>query len=237
MKILILIPTLNEEKNIEILYKKIKKNIKNFNILFIDDNSKDSTRSEIKKLKKKNPNIFFIFRNKRYGVGSAHKEGLKFAYKKKYKYVITMDADGTHDPKYINILLNNSKKNNLVATNRFLKKNSLNDWPFNRKLLTTIRYYLINVLLNISYDSSGAFRCYDISKISLKDILKAKHNGYPFFWESIFLLDFKKYSIYEISIKLPFRKVGSSKMRIRDIFNSLLYLFYYFFKKIFKNIK
>ncbi len=60
MKILILIPTLNEEKNIEILYKKIKKNIKNFNILFIDDNSKDSTRSEIKKLKKK-IQIFFLY--------------------------------------------------------------------------------------------------------------------------------------------------------------------------------
>ena len=234
MKNLILIPTLNEEENIELLYKKIKQNIKHFNILFIDDNSKDGTRHKIKKLKRKNSNIFYIFRNKRYGVGSAHKQGLKYAYSKKYKYVITMDADGTHDPKYIKLLVKKAKNHNLVATNRFLKKNSLSDWPITRKLLTTVRYYLINILLNISYDSSGAFRCYDISSIYLKDILKAKHDGYPFFWESIFLLDYKKYSIYEISIKLPFRKVGSSKMRIRDIFNSLIYLSYYFFKKTFK---
>ena len=135
MKNLILIPTLNEEENIELLYKKIKQNIKHFNILFIDDNSKDGTRHKIKKLKRKNSNIFYIFRNKRYGVGSAHKQGLKYAYSKKYKYVITMDADGTHDPKYLKSLIQKSKKFDYVITSRFKKKGLIKDWPLSRKLI------------------------------------------------------------------------------------------------------
>ena len=63
-----------------------------------------------------------------------------------------------------------------------------------------------------------------------KDILAAIDNGYSFFWESTFLLH-KKYKIYEIPVDLPFRKLGSSKMKISDIINSLVFLCYYFFKR------
>ena len=101
--ILIIIPVLNEEKNIFLIFNKIKQNLKkNFNILFIDDNSIDKTRQNIFYLKKKNKNIFLIKRPKRLGIGSAHKVGLKWGYKRKYKYIITMDCDGTHNPRYIN---------------------------------------------------------------------------------------------------------------------------------------
>ena len=83
MKLLI-IPTLNERKNITILLKKIKKIDQKLNILFVDDNSTDGTREEILDLKKKNKSINYIFRPKKMGIGSAHKDGLKYAYKKKF---------------------------------------------------------------------------------------------------------------------------------------------------------
>ena len=226
MKLLI-IPTLNERKNITSLLKKIKKNNQKLNILFVDDNSTDGTREEILYLKKKNKSIFYIFRPKKLGIGSAHKDGLKFAYKKKYKIILTMDADGTHNPKYIKNLLKYSSKYDLVSTNRFKQKNSLIEWPIQRRFLTKVRYNLINILLNISYDSSGAYRCYNTKNIKLNDILIAKNDGYSFFWESLYLLNKKKYSIKEIPIYLPYRKVGNSKMTIRDIIGSLLYLLKY----------
>ena len=81
MKLLI-IPTLNEKKNISKLYNGIKKNNILLDILFIDDNSSDGTRSEIIKLKNKDKKINYIFRPKKMGIGSAHKDGLKYAYKK-----------------------------------------------------------------------------------------------------------------------------------------------------------
>ena len=143
-----------------------------------------------------------------------------------------MDCDGTHDPHYINkmIKLLESKKIDLVSTNRFLNINSLDDWSLWRKKLTTLRHYVIKLLLNIEFDSSGAFRCYDIKKIKLKDILIAENESYSFFWESIFILS-KKYKIREIPIKLPGRLSGSSKMRFIDIFSAVIYLLKIFFKK------
>ena len=85
-----------------------------------------------------------------------------------------------------------SKKNcQIVSTNRFLNKNSLNDWTPWRKKLTTFRHQLIRFLLNIKYDSSGAYRGYLTEKINIKDIFLAKNNSYSFFWESIFIQPFK----------------------------------------------
>ena len=231
MKLLI-IPTLNERKNISSLIKKIKKIDKKLNILFVDDNSTDGTREEILYLKKNNKSIYYIFRPKKLGIGSAHKDGLKFAYRKNYKIILTMDADGTHNPKYIKELIKYSKEYDLISTNRFEQKNSLREWPIQRRFLTKVRYYLINILLNISYDSSGAYRCYNSKRIKLNDILSAKNNGYSFFWESLYLLNKKKYSIKEIPIYLPYRKVGSSKMTMKDIIGSLLYLLKYTLKNL-----
>ena len=64
-----------------------------------------------------------------------------------------MDADGTHNPRYIPELIRFNKNNSIVITNRFLSKNSIIDWPLSRRLLTKIRYHLINNLLNMRYDT------------------------------------------------------------------------------------
>ena len=92
---------------------------------------------------------------------------------------------------------------------------------------------IVIYLLNIKYDSSGAYRCYNTKKIKLKDIINAKNNSYSFFWESIFLLAKKNYKIIEISIKLPGRLSGSSKMRFKDIFSAIIYLLKISFNNIF----
>lgn len=101
MKICLIIPTLNEEKNIIKLFHNIKKTKIKLNILFVDDDSSDQTQKLIISLKKKFNNINYLFRKNKIGIGSAHKDGIKFCYKKKYDLIITMDADGTHDPKFI----------------------------------------------------------------------------------------------------------------------------------------
>ncbi len=235
--ILIIVPVLNEVDNIYPLVKKINKylKVKKKEILFIDDNSADGTRSKILELRKKYKYIHLIKRKKKLGIGSAHKDALKWGFKKKYKIIITMDCDGTHDPIYINSMTKILLKKNfsIVSTNRFLNKNALKDWTLWRKFLTGFRHNLIRFLLNMKYDSSGAFRAYLTEKISLKDIYLAKNNSYSFFWESAFILS-QKYKIKEISIFLPGRNSGSSKMRIKDIVSAFLYLIYFTFIGRFK---
>ena len=225
MKKIIIIPTYNEKRNIKLLIKKIIKLYKSaFNILVIDDKSPDGTLNEVKLLKKKYNFINYISRSKKLGIGSAHKHAIKFAYKKKFDLIITMDADGTHNPIYIKDFLTKCSEYSLITTSRFLRADSLKEWPFYRRLLTSFRHKLIRYILKVPIDSSGAFRCYNSKKIKLNDILKAKDNGYSFFWESVFILYKKKYSIFEIPIYLPYRTIGSSKMEFKDIFKALFYL-------------
>ena len=234
-KTIIIIPVYNEQSNIKPLIKKIFRYFKkDKTLLFIDDNSKDKTKLEIIECQKKYKKIYLERRKSKLGIGSAHKFGLRWAYKRNYKIIITIDCDGTHHPKYINQMVNIliKEKFNIISTNRFLKKNSLKNWSLWRKTLTTLRYIVINKLLNINYDSSGAFRCYNSDKVKLKDLLKAKNNSYSFFWESIFILNNKNYKIFEIPINLPARLAGSSKMQFKDIFLALLYLLVFFFRKI-----
>ena len=122
-----------------------------------------------------------------------------------------MDADGTHNPKYIKNLIKYSTKYDLISTNRFKNKDSLIEWPMHRRFLTKIRFYLINILLNINYDSSGAYRCYNAKNIKLNDVLGAKNDGYSFFWESLYLLNkknilLKKFQFTYLTEKLEVQK-------------------------------
>ena len=136
-----------------------------------------------------------------------------------------MDADLTHNPIMIKNMLKiiSSKKYSIINTSRFIKKNSLEGWPLSRKLLTYIRFYLVKILLSTKFDSSGGFRCYNLKKIKSK-LLLAKNNSYFFLIESLFYYEQLKYKIQEIPIVLPYRLYGSSKMRLKDIFDSFLNL-------------
>jgi dolichol-phosphate mannosyltransferase len=98
--------------------------------------------------------------------------------------------------------------------------------------LTTLRHLTISLLLLIPYDSSGAFRCINRKKVALIDLILSKNDSYSYFWESIFILHRKKYRIGQISIQLPYRRIGSSKMEMKDIFSAIYYLTIVFFKKI-----
>tara|TARA_B100001758_G_scaffold151712_1_gene130732 strand:- start:3102 stop:3812 length:711 start_codon:yes stop_codon:yes gene_type:complete len=235
MKIIILIAVYNEKRNITNLFIKIRKFCK-YDILYINDNSNDGTTEEINKLKKKYKNIYHINRINKFGIGSAHKDGIKWCYRKKYKLIVTMDGDGTHNPKYINSLIKKNMYSDITISNRFLKKNSLKTWPFLRVIITNIRHILISLLLGIHYDASGAFRCINTDKVKLKNITSVEENDYSFFWKSIYFLN-QKYKINEIPISLPSRELGYSKMKIKHIIYSLLTLLIFFFKeKIIKKI-
>ena len=231
MKTCVIVPTLNEKNNLYKLIEKIRKTKIKLDVLFIDDNSNDGTQNEIKTLKRKFKFINYIFRKNKSGIGSAHKDGIKYCYSKKYDLIITMDSDGTHDPKYFNQLIKYSKKFDYVLTSRFKKNDLIKDWPFIRKFITYTRHILVKLFLDMNYDASGAFRCFYTKKIKLRDILEAKNNEYAFFWEITYLLKKKGYTIYEIPVHLVFRKLGKSKMKIKHIIYSLYYLIKIFITK------
>jgi dolichol-phosphate mannosyltransferase len=227
---LIIIPTYDEKRNVGLIIEKINKRVKfKCDILFVDDNSTDGTIQVLKNIKSKN--VSYIIREKKLGIGSAHKFGIRKAYLLKYKYIITMDCDGTHDPKYINKMVENIQDREIVITNRFAKNDSLKQWDIHRKLITTLRHLFVTLIFKTNLDSSGAFRFYNTKKVKLKNIFLAKSDGYSFFTESTVTLN-KLYKIDQIPILLPKRYSGYSKMKLTDVVFGFFYIIFLYFKNI-----
>ena len=232
-KDLVIIPTYNEAINSNLIYKKIRATNVNSEILFIDDNSPDNTSLVISEIMITDKKIHLMKREKKLGIGSAHKEGFLWAKNNNFDYVTTIDADLSHNPDLIPYMLKNIEKYNIIITGRFLQEDTLEEWPLIRRIITKTRHKIVKLLLGVPYDTSGAFRCYNFSKVKIEDLLMAKDNGYSFFWESLFILYKKKYTILEIPMKQPRRIHGSSKISIKDIFRAVTYLIYFYFKKKF----
>jgi dolichol-phosphate mannosyltransferase len=228
MKKIIIIPTLNEEGNINKIFNKIKKLKLKIDILFVDDDSKDNTRTEILNLKNKNRNIFFLFRDKKRGIGSAHKDGLNFAYKKKYDLAFTIDADGTHEPVMIIKMIKFIKKNYaiVILTRFYNKKVLLKNWSIFRKIFTLLRYKLVQIFLDTNLDSTGGFRCFNLNVVKKRDLNLSKDNDYFYLIESLFYLEKLGYAFKQIPCYLDIRKNGSSKLSFKSVIISLLKLFY-----------
>lgn len=223
--ILIMVPTYNEYGNIQnIIDKLISLKLNSFDILFIDDNSPDKTDAIIKRNQIVYKNIKLLTRPKKMGIGSAHLEGIAFAYKNDYKTLITLDADLTHNPLLIPKFLKRSENFDLLITTRFKNKNSLNSWPLHRKLLTLAGHITTRLLLGMKYDASGSFRIYNLKTIPYSLFSKCGSVGYSFFFESLYLININKFSIIEVPIRLNNRLRGKSKMRLKDIYIQIIQL-------------
>jgi len=171
VSIAIIIPTYNEEKNIEKLIKTIKRYIKNALILIVDD----SSNKKIKKIiDKKKLDVVYFNRGKKSGRGSAVIFGLKkIINKEKIKTFVEMDADLSHDPAELKRNINFFKKNSLdlLIASRYLKKSKIIYWTISRKIISFLANYLARKLLGIPIsDYTNGYRIY--SKRSVKKIIK-----------------------------------------------------------------
>lgn len=230
-KILVMIPTYNERDNVIKMCQRIFYLNIPVDILFIDDNSPDGTGDVLDKISKQN--VFVVHRSGKLGIGSAHKEGIAWAYSHGYSRLITMDSDFLHRPEDIPLLLEQSKYSDVVTTSRFIREDSLSEWSLWRKFLTISGHIITKFLLNIPYDVTGAFRLYKIDKIP-KDLFESViSNGYSFFPESLVILKLNKFSISEVPVVLPQRTYGSSKLKFQDMVQWLLFIIKLWYIKTF----
>tara|TARA_Y100000389_G_scaffold193421_1_gene222174 strand:+ start:144 stop:839 length:696 start_codon:yes stop_codon:yes gene_type:complete len=230
MKILIAIPTYNEFGNINNLIESITSETTNLDILFIDDNSSDGTLQLINNHIKKNNNIKLILNNKKMGVGSAHIDAINFAYKHNYEILITMDADFTHHPSYINSMIESMGDNHLVIGSRHEKKNSIKSWPLFRKILTQLAYFFTKNLLKINFDATSGFRLYNLKRIRSNIFDNIKSKGYSFFIETSFKFS-TILNVKTLPIEMPIRFAEKSKMKIYDMITTVLLMLKLLFKR------
>lgn len=230
---LIFIPTYNEIDNVKKIFNDIKALNLPADMLFLDDNSPDGTGLVIDAIVADNSNIYAIHRPGKQGIGSAHQDGIRWAYEHGYATLITMDCDFTHSPSYINDFIKLSDKADIVVGSRYMQKDSLATWNLFRKFLTYLGHFLTVNLLNMPYDASGAFRLYSLKKIDKKLFNLILSKGYSFFFESLFILYYNKISVAETPIELPSRTYGTSKMTYSDAWNSLIFLLNLCYRKLF----
>lgn len=221
----IIIPTLNEEGNIDLLIENIykQKNSNKWEIIFVDDNSSDGTIDKIIKNSKTFPNINYIKRYNNRSLSLSCTEGFK---KATCDHILVMDADLQHNPIYINTLHDKIINDgvDIVIASRFLDKNSKINFSYFRKKISLAAVTLVNMIVDIKVTDplSGYFI---VDKVFLlKVINKLDNKGFKILLE-IIIKSYVNPKISEIPIDFNKRVSGHSKLSLSviiDFFKILL---------------
>lgn len=220
-KISIILPTYNERENLPIiiwlLFKYLQDKVE-FEIIIIEDGSPDGTLEVAKQLQDiyGTENIIIQDRGKKLGLGTAYKAGLELATG---DYIILMDADLSHHPKYICQFLEKATTGgyDIVTGTRYKGEGGVYGWDLKRKLISCGANTLTQMALGPSVsDLTGSFRLYK-HEVLRKLIGLSKSKGYAFQMEIIVLAEQKGYKIGEVPISFVDRVYGQSKMGMDEI--------------------
>lgn len=219
---LILIPTYNEAQNIRDLITSIFSLYPKINILIIDGNSNDDTRSIVALLSNTYPNLHMFKQQSKNGLGKAYICGFQIGIKNGYEYFIQMDADFSHNPKYIQQILHYLTSYDVVIGSRNIKGGGVVGWNLFRKVLsyggsTYARFVLGCKIM----DFTGGFNAYTKNAIDAININTINSNGYCFQIEMKYKAFLRKLSIKEFPIIFEDRLYGKSKMSKKIIFEAI----------------
>ena len=230
-RILVFTATYNEKENIKKLITLIFKHCSNANVLIIDDNSPDKTAEEIELLKNEFKNISLIKRDSKLGLDTAHKFAYKYALDKGYDYLITMDADLSHDPAELTNFISSLETYPFVIGSRYAPGGKCL-MKGRRLLMSKYGNILIKLVLRINCNEfTTSYRGFDLKKLGSFNLDSVKASGYSFFMKTIFEISKRKIEIKEIPITFKDRSQGYSKLPRIEIFRTLLNLFILILKK------
>ncbi|MAP67618.1 MAG: dolichyl-phosphate beta-D-mannosyltransferase [Candidatus Marinimicrobia bacterium] len=222
MKKIVITPTYNESKNILVLIKKIKKIDSDLHILVIDDNSPDNTSELVQQFANDRNDIFIINRKEKLGLGTAYITGFKWAIKNNYNFVIQMDADLSHDPKELVVMLEKIKNYDLIIGSRYINGVNVINWPMSRLLLSYFANIYSRLITGVPvFDLTGGFKCYKIETLKKMPFKSIKSEGYSFQIETTFYAWLNKFLIKEIPITFTDRTIGQSKMSKKIIYEAI----------------
>jgi len=220
-KILIFTATYNEAENIENFLNLIEELNLALDILLIDDNSPDNTWRKIQEYSKNKENIHLIIRNKKEGLDTAHKIAYEYSIKNNYDFLITLDADMSHNPKMIPEFIEELKTNAFVLGSRYIKggKNSMKK---TRLLLSYLGNKFIKFIFKIDCNEfTTSYRGFNLKKLDNFSLKNVVSQGYSFFMETVYQIHSRGFVIKQIPIHFADRKVGKSKIPKIELFRTL----------------
>jgi dolichol-phosphate mannosyltransferase len=225
MKTFIMVPTYNERANVGELVQMLHASVPGAEVLIVDDSSPDGTFEEVRKLMEKDPNLHLLLRERAVkGRGWAGRDGFVKALEMGAEAVVEMDADLSHQPKFIPAFLRVLENNgaDVVLGSRYMPGGKDMDRPFHRQLTSNLAKYYLKFVLGLKVaDPTSGFRAY--SKQALEKIkvetLKARD---PFTVSEILFRCFRaKLRVMEVPIEFIDRTKGESKLQLTTLLKYL----------------
>lgn len=231
MKIIVIIPTYNEKENITQIIDAVLSQHESLEILIVDDNSPDDTANIVKNLQKENPKIHLLQRAGKLGLGSAYREGYQLALEKGADYIVQMDADFSHNPKYLLDMIEQKDSADVIIGSRYIKGISVLNWPLRRILLSYFANQYAKAITGVKVeDLTAGFKFISREALEKIDLSKVKSNGYGFQIEMNYAFHSTGSTISETPILFMDREHGVSKMNKEIILEALLGVWAFRFK-------
>ncbi len=218
MNVMVVIPTYNERDNISRLIPEILSQASGIQILVVDDNSPDGTGREVDALAAEDPRIHVLHRSGKLGLGTAYREGFRYALEQGADYVVEMDADFSHDPTVLPRLFSRMKDLDVVIGSRYLNGVSVVNWPIRRLMLSYCASVYTRIITGLElHDCTSGFKCFRRKVLEAIDLDSVRSDGYSFQIEMNFRCRELGFRLGEEPIIFIDRHAGTSKMSKRIV--------------------
>ena len=221
---LIVVPTYNERENVREAAERLLAALPGADVLFVDDNSPDGTGDLLDQLAAAEPRIHVIHRAGKLGLGTAYIEGFRWGLARDYAYLLEMDADGSHDPKYLPQMLALAEDGaDVVVGSRYVPGGGTQNWGFGRKLISRGGSLYARTILGVDVrDVTAGFVCWRRAALEAIDLAAITSNGYSFQIEMKYRALRRGLRVVETPIVFVDRRVGQSKMSRAIFIEALL---------------
>lgn len=225
--IFVVIPTYNEAENLPVLAAEIwALNIPKLSIIVVDDNSPDGTADVAQKMAERRPDHFFLLSRKHgRNLGSAYISGFQFALQQGADYVIQMDCDLSHSPKYIPEMLAKIEKADVVIGSRYVAGGKLDEhWGTSQYFASWwANNVYLRLILNLQVkDATTGYKCWRADALQSIDLDSVCSNGYSFQFEMAYLAEKLGYEVVEIPISFEDRRIGDSRLGFPSVIEAAL---------------
>jgi dolichol-phosphate mannosyltransferase len=230
-KTLVMTATYNEIENLPRLVDEVFRAAPDVEMLVIDDNSPDGTGAWCDRQAETNPRLHCLHREGKLGLGTAIVAGMRYAIEHGYKYVLNMDADFSHHPRYLPAMIAGMDPPggnyvDVMIGSRYVPGGGVENWPLKRRLMSRgVNLYARWLLWLAPKDCSGGYRCYRTAMLERINLDHIRSRGYSFQEEILWMLRRAGARFGETPIVFADRERGSSKINSKEAASALKIIF------------
>lgn len=219
---LICIPTYNEKDNVGPIVRAVRQAVPDAHVLVVDDNSPDGTGQLADDLAAADPQVFVLHRPGKQGLGRAYLDAFRWGLAGGYAKIVEFDADFSHDPRYLPNMIETLDRADVVVGSRWVPGGGTENWSALRKLISSGGSFYARTVLGLPVrDLTAGFVGWNRRVLEALDLDLVESSGFAFQIEMKYRAFLRGFRIEEIPIVFPDRRVGTSKMSRRILFEAL----------------